>query len=176
MRIGEFSTRVLFAVAIVAACLCDPRSAVAQREPVIVVPGRAGIPVMIWGQDVSGAVIEGDFGLDRPGNGAGLTIIRPIGPYYRGIPPERPLEGYYPTTGNRPAVGRDEVVPPADRPLPPPAATFRRSWTSESPNLPATIGPPGVLPPMILAPQINEQQPRPSPAPNPGPEPLPLHP
>jgi hypothetical protein len=30
--------------------------------PVIVVPGRPGVPIMVNGQDVSGAVIEGDWG------------------------------------------------------------------------------------------------------------------
>src|ERR1700730_13192743 len=48
----------------------------ADTEPVIAVPGRPGVPIIINGQDVSGAVIEGEWGLAR--GHAGITIIRPI--------------------------------------------------------------------------------------------------
>jgi len=40
--------------------------ALAQRAPVIVVPGRPDVPVLMYGVDVSWSVIEGEFGLDRP--------------------------------------------------------------------------------------------------------------
>jgi hypothetical protein len=163
---GCFSV-ILFAIATLAGSVCASHTAHAQREPVIVVPGRAGIPVMLWGQDVSGAIIEGEFGLDRPGGAdGGVTVIRPIAPYYAGIPPQPPLDGYFPGTGKAPRVGRDEVLPPANRAPPQPAPSFHRSWTSESPNLPATI-PPENPPPVILAPQINEPWPRQGPRPLP---------
>jgi hypothetical protein len=175
MKIGTSLAAALFAAATLAASVCDPRCAYAQREPVIVVPGRAGVPVMLWGQDVSGAVIEGEFGLDRPGGAdGGVTVIRPNGPYYAGIPPQPPADGFYPSTGQRPPVGRKEVLPPPDRALPPPAASFNRSWTSESPHLPATI-PPDNPPPVIFAPQIY-QQPGQSGPPRPTPQPLPRGP
>ena len=165
MRTPRPFTHACFVIALIAAWLCDCHAALAQREPVIVVPGRAGVPVMLWGQDVSGAVIYGEFGLDRPGQGAGLTIIPPIGPYYRGIPPESPsANGYYPGTGRAPRVGRDEVLPPDQGP-PKPAQSFNRSWTSESPQLPANVEPPFDPPPVIVAPQINEPAPRPPPRP-----------
>jgi len=164
---------VLFALGVCAGIAADVPRAHAQREPVIVVPGRAGVPVMLWGQDVSGAVIEGEFGLDRPGGfDGGLNVIRPIGPYYQGIPPQPPADGYYPATGMRPKVGRQEVLPPANAAPPPPAASFNRSWTSESPRLPANVDPPVNPPPVILAPQIYQQPPGP-PGPNPGPMPGP---
>ena len=41
--------------------------AFAQREPVIVIPGRPDVPIYINGVDASWAVVEGEFGLDRPG-------------------------------------------------------------------------------------------------------------
>jgi hypothetical protein len=174
MRIWQPSTAILFVVATFTACVCDARCALAQREPVIVVPGRAGIPVMLWGQDVSGAVIEGEFGLDRPGGAdGGLTVIPPIGPYYAGIPPQPPVDGYYPSSGTPPRYGRKEILPPANRVLPPPAPSFQRSWTSESPNLPATI-PPDNPPPVIVAPQIYQQPWPQAPGSDPGPRPQPL--
>jgi hypothetical protein len=155
------SSRKLFAAGLIvlsgfALCVCGAGSARAQRAPVIVVPGRAGIPVMLWGQDVSGAVIEGEFGLDRPGH-VPVTVIPPVGPYYAGIPPQPPPGGYYPTTGTRPRIGRDEAKPPPDQAPPRPAESFSRSWSSESPHLPATI-PPENPPPVIVAPQIYQQQ------------------
>src|SRR5215471_2406285 len=47
----------------------------ADMGPVIVVPGRPGVPVMVNGRDVSGAVIEGDWGLGH--SPAGITIMQP---------------------------------------------------------------------------------------------------
>jgi hypothetical protein len=175
MRSPKPLTVLVFAIATLAACLYDARCAHAQREPLIVVPGRAGVPVMLWGQDVSGAVIEGEFGLDRPGGAnGGVTVIQPIGPYYAGIPPQPPVDGYYPSTGVPPKVGRKEILPGPNRALPQPAPSFNRSWTSESPNLPATI-PPDNPPPVIFAPQIYQQQQQPGPPqqrPVPAPQPL----
>jgi hypothetical protein len=164
MRSQNSFATVLLVCAALSASVFDSRSALAQRAPVIVVPGRAGIPVFMWGQDVSGSVIEGEFGLDRPGHMA-VTIIPPFGPYYEGIPPNPPIDGYFPSTGTQPRFGRDEKVPPPHQAAPAPAPSFSRSWTSESPNLPATI-PPDNPPPVIVAPQINEwpqQRPRPFP-------------
>ena len=40
--------------------------ALAQRGPVIVIPGRPDVPIFENGVDVSWSVIEGEFGLDRP--------------------------------------------------------------------------------------------------------------
>jgi len=50
----------------------------ADSGPVIVLPGRHGLPVIINGVDVTGAVLEGDWGLYRP-HMVGPTIILPPG-------------------------------------------------------------------------------------------------
>ena len=60
-------TFVLLAGGLALAALAAPAPALADNEPVIVIPGRAGVPVMMYGVDVSGAVIEGEWGLNRPG-------------------------------------------------------------------------------------------------------------
>ncbi len=48
------------------------------------------------------------------------------------------VAGYHPTTGQRPGYGRLEIVPPPDRPQPPPAPTYYRSWSSGSAPGPVT--------------------------------------
>ncbi|HBF55565.1 MAG TPA: hypothetical protein DDW72_16915, partial [Afipia sp.] len=40
-------------------------SAAADTGPLIVIPGRAGVPVMINGRDASYAVVEGEWGLAK---------------------------------------------------------------------------------------------------------------
>ena len=52
--------------------------ALAQRAPVIVVPGRPDVPVLMYGVDVSWSVIEGEFGLDRPNEVNPTVIYRPF--------------------------------------------------------------------------------------------------
>ena len=106
--------------------------ALAQRAPEIVIPGRPDVPVLINGVDVSYAVIEGDFGLDRPGEMSPTIIYgaRPLLllPYYNfgyGAP------GYYPRSGKRPGYGRLEVVP-RHRHIPPPAPSYFRYWSADS--------------------------------------------
>lgn len=113
--------------------------ALAQHEPLIVIPGKPGVPVMMNGVDVSWSVIEGDFGLDRPIGMTPTVIYRPLlisVPYY--APAGHSGPGYFPRTGRRPGYGRLEVVPPPNRPLPPPAPTYYRSWSSESDSGPVT--------------------------------------
>ncbi|HML07094.1 MAG TPA: hypothetical protein VK430_03060 [Xanthobacteraceae bacterium] len=126
-------------------------AALAQRVPVIIVPGKPGVPVMMNGVDVSWSVIEGDFGLDRP-RGVTPTVIYRLSPI--AVPDYGPgyaLPGYFPKTGHRPGYGRLEVVPPPDRPLPPPAPTYYRSWSSESDPVPATEYAPLAAPPVDIS-------------------------
>src|SRR5882672_2638012 len=113
-----------------------------ETEPVIVIPGRPGVPVMLYGRDVSGAVLEGDWGLARPGI-VTPTIVQEgwAHPLY-GPPP-----AYFPATGQRPRYGRLEVIPPPNRRLPPPAQPYYRDWTVQSGTAPATIAPPYDPPP-----------------------------
>lgn len=127
-------------------------AALAQREPHIVVPGKAGVPVYINGMDASWGIVEGDFGLDRPNQANPIVVWRPaLIPVPDGAP-----EGYYPADGRRPGYGRLEIVPPPNRRLPPPAPTYYRYWSSQSAPLPATdyqSTPP--MPPMIVEPNVN---------------------
>jgi hypothetical protein len=101
----------------------------ADSGPVIVIPSRPGIPIIINGRDASYAVVEGDWGLARPGRGT-VTIIggAALGPK-DAYTPRGP---YHPRDGRPPPLGRNEVEPPPDRELPPPAESFSRSWSSSS--------------------------------------------
>ena len=107
--------------------------AFAQGVPEIVIPGKPGVPVYINGIDASWGIVEGEFGLDRPGAMTPTVIYRPVVISY----PQR-VPAFYPKEGKRPGYGRLEIVPPADRPLPPPAPTYFRSWSSGSAPGPAT--------------------------------------
>ena len=136
--------------------------ALAQRQPVIVIPGRPDVPIMMNGVDVSYAVIEGEFGLDRPIMVNPTVIYRPFaiapayGPevYPGGYVQER---GYFPSTGQRPGYGRLEILPPRDRPLPPPAPTFYRSWSSQSDPGPVTDYAPSPPLPVVVEPQFGRR-------------------
>lgn len=111
--------------------------AFAQRGPVIVIPGRPDVPVYINGIDASWGIVEGEFGLDRPNEVNPTVVYRPFlisAPYA--------VHPYFPADGRRPGYGRLEVVPPRNRPVPPPAPTYYRSWSSESAPGPATEDPP----------------------------------
>ena len=112
--------------------------------PMLVVPGRPDVPIIINGVDASWGVVEGDWGLYRPG-GAPLNVIQAPSavPIQRGT-------GYFPSAGHAPRAGRLEVEPPADRQLPRPAESYHRSWGAASDPLPATI--PQDPPPVIVAP------------------------
>jgi len=113
------------------------------------------LPVILNGVDVTGAVIEGDWGLYKPHMVNPTIIAAPFfiprrvyqgGYYQRGYDP-----GYYPALGHEPGYGRREIEPPADRPVPPPAKSFHRSWSSASQPLPANLDPPV---PLNVSPEI----------------------
>jgi hypothetical protein len=140
-------------VALGAGILGSAAALAADSGPVIVIPGRLGAPVILNGIDVSGAVLEGDFGLYSPQMVAPKIIVGPFA-----IPERIGPRGYYPAFGHEPAYGRYEIEPPPNRRLPPPAPSFHRSWSSHSDPLPATLDPPA--PPMIVAPQIYPPWPR----------------
>src|SRR5258708_21580063 len=61
MRRASLVVLVLGGVMLGGAC-----ALAADSGPVIVIPGRQGMPVIINGVDVTGAVIEGDWGLYKP--------------------------------------------------------------------------------------------------------------
>jgi hypothetical protein len=147
---GGFLMRIVHAALLLAVSACP---AFAQRVPVIVIPGRPDVPVLMNGLDVSWSVVEGDFGLDRPRGVTPTVIYRPFAvvvPYYDpGAYPRRYGPGYFPSTGERPGYGRLEVVPPPDRPLPPAAPSFHQGWSSQSAPGPVTEYPPFAAPPVI---------------------------
>jgi hypothetical protein len=167
MRVRRNIARALLAAGGLAAVLLSIGPAAADNEPVIVVPGRPGVPVMMYGVDVSGAVIVGEWGLNRPGVVAPIVIMPPVVPIYQATP-----GGYFPATGHRPPYGRLEIVPPHRR-LPRPAQPFFREWSSQSEPTPATE--PADMPPMVMAPQMaphmahHMPHPRPKIAPHPAP-------
>jgi hypothetical protein len=130
----------------------------ADSGPVIVLPGRHGLPVIINGVDVTGAVIEGDWGLYSPHMVDPRIIAAPAwapGRIYRGSYMGGYVQGsYFPAFGKEPGYGRHEIEPPANRHLPPPAQSFHRSWSSQSEPLPPDLDPPAQPPPLIVSPQI----------------------
>jgi hypothetical protein len=139
---------------VLAACVAAP--AYADHAPTYVVPGRVGVPVVINGYDASHAVVEGDWGLSRPGHVAPTIVSGPLvapAPFYRNT--------YFPAFGRRPGYGRYEVDPPSAPRPPRPAPGFYREWGAESGHLSATVEPsPYPLPVIEAAPQINLHGPR----------------
>ncbi|MGA8652769.1 MAG: hypothetical protein WB677_19525 [Xanthobacteraceae bacterium] len=125
--------------------------ALAQRGPVIVIPGRPDVPIFENGVDVSWSVIEGEFGLDRPGM-VQPTVIYRMPPVVVPYPGRAALgSGYFPQDGRTPGYGRLELVPGPNRRLPPPAQSYNRSWSMESAPTPADLpsNNPNVIAPVI---------------------------
>jgi hypothetical protein len=124
-----------------------------SNGPVIAIPGRPGVPVIINGVDASYAVVEGDWGLDK-GVHRQPTV-------YGGQPvePLPPVGHYYPSAGRLPGYGRLEIESAAP---PKPAPSFHQSWSVNSrqadPLIPSNENAvPQYPPPVIMAPQINER-------------------
>ena len=125
------SMRMLAIIAVgVAAALPGVSDVVAQNSgPVIVIPSRPGVPVVLYGRDVSYVVVEGDWGLSRPGHMA-PNIVGYAPPVGDRASPRRGVN--YPRYGVAPPRGRNEVEPPPDRQLPEPAESYSRSWGASS--------------------------------------------
>ena len=160
----------------------------ADHEPVIAVPGRRDVPVIINGQNATGAVVIGDWGLYRPGH-RGVTIIRrrpwytpryhhsvvvrrhrrpvaarpcrckPVGVVRRKVKISSGRRHYFPGGITPPRLGRLEVDGPSAPPVP--AESFSRSWSAGSRNAPANLEPPAI----VTAPTVNEKRFRPRPRP-----------
>jgi hypothetical protein len=119
----------------------------ADSGPVIVIPGRAGVPIIINGVDASYAVVEGDWGL-----GKGVHVQPTVyGGRYADPGPD--VAHYYPSAGHMPGYGRLEIEPPANRKLPQPAESYYRSWSAQSTPQPVQPAVPFYPPPVIVAPQ-----------------------
>jgi hypothetical protein len=123
-------------------------AASADSGPVIVIPGRPGIPIIINGVDASYAVVEGDWGLARG------THVQPTVYGGRYVDPEPHVGHYYPSLGHAPGYGRLEIEPPANRKLPPRAESFHQSWSAHSDPIPAQSDIPQTPPAVIVAPEI----------------------
>ena len=122
-------------------------TALADSGPVIVIPGRPGVPIVINGIDASYAVVEGDWGL-----GKGLHV-QPTVYGGRAIDPEPRVGHYYPSSGHLPGYGRLEIEPPANRKLPQPAESYHQSWSAQSTPQPEI---PFNPPPVIVVPQTGD--------------------
>jgi hypothetical protein len=128
--------------------------ALADSGPVIVIPGRPGVPIIINGVDASYAVVEGDWGL-----GKGVHVQPTVyGGRYIDGPPN--VGHYYPSAGHAPGYGRLEIEPPSNRRLPQPAESYNRSWSAQSAPLPAQSDVPANPPPIVVAPQIGDDLPQ----------------
>jgi hypothetical protein len=122
-------------------------TAVAGSGPVIVIPGRAGVPIIINGIDASYAVVEGDWGLAKN------VHVQPTIYGGRIIDPDPHVGHYYPTAGHAPGYGRLEIQPPTNRKLPQPAESYHESWSAQSAPPKAQPEVPFYPPPVIIAPQ-----------------------
>src|SRR6516162_11524749 len=125
------------------------QAALASEGFDLVIPGRPGVPILLYGVDISYAVVEGSFGLGK-GVQNQPTVF---GGRYVDLEPN--VGHYYPSMGLRPGYGRLEIEPPANRKLPRPAEGFHQSWSAHSTPLPPTVAPevPSYPPPVILAPR-----------------------
>lgn len=143
MRIGHWLS--LIAIGIATSASVTP--ACAQTGPVVVVPGKHGVPVIINGVIADGAIVYGDWGLARPGHGE-IAIEGWVAPVVAFD--ER---GYFPGSGFKPRVGRLEA-PMSRNPRPRPTH-FYREWSAGS-NMTAPVtqaAPPFDPPEVILAPR-----------------------
>jgi hypothetical protein len=125
-------------------------AAYADNEPVVVIPGKPGVPVVIHGVDATGAVVYGDWGLFRPGGA--VVVEGGLWPLVA-VPaaPEADWPPHYdPATGRTPAYGRKEIDPGPKRHGPAPA--YHKSWVSESQPGPVTEYPPFAPPAVVVAP------------------------
>ena len=122
-------------VGLVLAVLTVAPARAGDEGPVIVIPSRPGIPIVINGRDASYAAVEGDWGLARPGHVA-VTVYggSPLWPN----PVYTRRHSYHPRYGRAPERGRYEVEPPADRALPEPPESYSRSWSTSSDPEPAS--------------------------------------
>src|ERR1044072_6753739 len=119
----------------------------------IVIPGRAGVPIIINGIDASYAAIEGEWGLGRNWQ------VQPTIYGGRYIDPVPNVGHYYPSAGRIPGYGRLEIEPPANRRLPQPAESYHQSWSAQSAPLPAQSTVPAHPPEIIYAPNFDRRGP-----------------
>jgi hypothetical protein len=143
----EMGLHMMRAVLVLAFLTGTTLAAAASEGFEIVIPGRAGVPIIINGVDVSYSVLEGDWGLAK-GNKSPPAVY---GGRY--VDPTPNVGHYYPSLGHAPGYGRLEIEPPANRKLPPQAESYYRSWSAQSTPQPVQPEVPAYPPPVIMAPQ-----------------------
>lgn len=145
--------RIVLALSLsIAACASSVAPAVAEGGFALVVPGRMGMTYN--GHDAAYAVVEGDFGLNKPGQNP-HTIIYP-----RRYAPGPSEYGYFPNTGNKPRAGRLEIEPPANRKPLPRAESFHQVWSVESQGYADPPPVPQDPPAVIVAPDYDPRVPQ----------------
>jgi hypothetical protein len=150
MPAQQGSELMRFATALAFLLASSFQALAADSGPVIVIPGRPGVPIILDGIDASYTVVEGDWGFAK-----GAHVPRTI---YGGRPidPVPHVGHWYPSAGLQPGYGRLEIEPPADRKLPQPAESYHQSWSSQSypPKAESKAEPevPFYPPPVIRAP------------------------
>jgi hypothetical protein len=142
--------RAAFALAFL---IATTATAVAQTGPVIVIPGRPGVPIIINGLDASYAVVEGDWGLAKG------QRVQPTVYGGRLVDPEPHVGHYYPSSGHLPGYGRLEIEPPSNG-RPQQAQSYHQSWSAQSTPQPAQPDVPFYPPPVVTAPQNHEAGPQ----------------
>ena len=149
------------AVLVLAFSIAMTVTAMADTGPLIVIPGKPGVPVIIHGRDASYAVVEGEWGLAKHFKNA----ERVYGGWDRYAIPE--VGHYYPTARRTPGYGRLEIEPPANRALPQPAESYHQSWSAQSaPPAPQQHYDVPLYPPQVIEAPRPGPQPRPSYRPN----------
>jgi hypothetical protein len=121
-------------------------AAFADSGPVIVIPGRPGVPIIINGLDASYSVVEGDWGL-----GKGIHV-QPTVYGGRYVDPEPHVGHYYPSSGRVPGYGRLEIEPPSNG-RPQQGESFHQSWSAQSTPQPVQPAVPFYPPAVIEAPR-----------------------
>lgn len=129
-----------------------PLAASANDGFSVVIPGRAGVPIVINGIDASYAVVESDWGLAKN------VHMQPTIYGGRRIAPEPEVGHYYPSAGKMPGYGRLEREPPANRKLPPQAESYSRAWASRSAPPQAAAAVP-FYPPTVIEAPLDHRQP-----------------
>jgi hypothetical protein len=114
-----------------------PALADSDSGTVVAIPGRPDVPVIVnpYGFDASYAIIEGDFGLNKPAqNNTQIIVGSPLSPL---VPARR---FYFPHADSAPAYGRFEAPPAGGRVTQTPQS-YNRSWGAASDPLPASTDP-----------------------------------
>jgi hypothetical protein len=142
--------RAAFALAYLVA---NTGASFADSLPVVVIPGRPGVPIIINGVDASYSVVEGDWGL-----GKGIHV-QPTVYGGRYVDPDPHVGHYYPSSGRVPGYGRLEIEPPSNG-RPQQGESYHQSWSAQSTPQPVQPAVPFYPPAVIEAPRRDDIPPQ----------------